>query len=557
MHVEPLKRVHRHVKAYVAVVLGCSWLAISACNGTASTPNADSAAAAPGAGKANTVVVAVSADLAGVNPLIAGQSKFSTDIQDQLFLRLFEEKADFDRHPPTFAPRLVSSRRWSEDRLTLDLTLRDDVRWTDGTPVTADDVVWTWRAETSPVIAWSYAQSKEAIRNMEAVDPSTVRVHFKKAYAGQLADLNEGPILPKHVWSRLPFTEWRGGEAWFREHLVTDGPFRLASWRPGEQIVLRANPNYYEPGLPRLQRVVFRVVPDKTTQLVDLRTGSADFVEQISPEDADALARNPGYRVWEFWARQYNYICWNTRDPLFTEPAVRRALTLAIDRQALVDALWRGHARVSASPIIHSAWAADPELRPWPYDPDEALRILRRYGWSDSDGDGILDREGKPFSFELMTNTGTPVRRDAVVMIQDQLRRIGIDARPRLLEFNTVNDLTQRHRFQAFLGAWAIDTSLDLKYAFHSESAQGGYNFGSYTNPDLDRLIDRARRELDPGAAKQDLFEIQRILHRDQPYTFLWEPQRLAGGSARIRGAELNPLSDFYNLRSWWIAAAQ
>lgn len=557
MHDKPLKRVRRHLKAFVAVVLGCASLVISGCDGGAASPGANSAVATLAASKANTIAVAVSADLAGVNPLIAGQSRFSTDVQDQLFLRLFEEQADFDRHPPTFAARLVSSRRWSDDRLTLDLTLRNDVRWSDGTPVTADDVVWTWRAETSPAIAWSYAQSKEAIRDMEALDSNTVRVRFTKAYAGQLADLNEGPILPKQAWSRLPFTQWRGGEAWFREHLVTDGPFRLASWRPGEQVVLEANPTYYERGLPRLQRVVFRVVPDKTSQLVDLRTGDVDFVEQISPEDAEVLARTPGLQVWEFWARQYNYICWNTRNPLFAEPAVRRALTLAIDRQALVDALWRGHARVSSSPIIHSVWAADPEIHPWPYDPDQALRILKRHGWADSDGDGILDRDGKPFSFELMTNTGTPVRRDAAVMIQDQLHRIGIDARPRLLEFNTVNDLTQRHRFQAFLGAWAIDTSLDLKYAFHSDSVQGGYNFGGYSNPELDRLIDRARRELDPGAAKQDLFAIQRILHRDQPYTFLWEPQRLAGGSARIRGAELNPLSDFYNLRSWWIAAAQ
>jgi len=156
-----------------------------------------------------------------------------------------------------------------------------------------------------------------------------------------------------------------------------------------------------------------------------------------------------------------------------------------------------------------------------------------------------------------MTNTGTPVRRDAVVMIQDQLHRIGVDAKPRLLEFNTVNDLTQNHDFDAFIGGWAIDTSLDLKYAFHSDSIAEGYNFGSYSNKTLDELIDRARREVDPIRARDDLYEIQRILHQDQPYTFLWEPQRLSGGSIRIQDARPNALSDFYNLREWWITPAQ
>ena len=338
---------------------------------------------------------------------------------------------------------------------------------------------------------------------------------------------------------------------------MTDGPFRLADWRPGEQIVLGANPSYYEKGLPRLDQVVFRIVPDRTSQLVALRTGSVDFVQQIKPEDAESLQHDARYQLWQFWARQYNYICWNTRNSLFEEAGVRRALTMAIDRQALVDALWHGHARVGASPIIQSVWAADPQTRPWPYEPDQARRILAEHGWRDSDGDGVLDRDGVPFRFELMTNTGTPVRRDAVIMIQDQLQRVGIDARPRLLEFNTVNDLTQRHQFDAFLGAWAIDTSLDLKYAFHSASVEDGYNFGGYSNPQLDSLIDRARREVEPMTARRDLYQIQRILHRDQPYTFLWEPQKLAGGSARIHGARPDELSDFDNLRDWWVAPAR
>lgn len=557
MHKRPLNRARRRRQTLQALAVAATALWLLACGGGNSRKLGEARAPTNRSRRGGSVVIAVTADMAGVNPLISGQSKFSTDVQDRLFLRLFEEHADFNEHPPTFGPKLAKSSVWSDDHKILTLTLRDDVRWSDGVPVTAEDVVWTWQAQLNPDVAWSYAQSKESIQQIQALDAHRVRVVFSRSYASQLADLNEGQILPKHAWSALPFSKWRGGEAWFREHLVTDGPFRLAAWQPGEQIVLGANPDYYEPNLPRLDRVIFRILPDKASQLVHLRSGDVDFVEQIAPEDAETLKMRPGYKVWQFWARQYNYICWNTKDPLFRDAAVRRALTMAIDRQALVDALWRGHARVSASPIIRSVWAADPETQPWPYDPQKAREILSEHGWRDSDGDGVLDRDGTPFRFDLMTNTGTPVRRDAVVMIQDQLRRIGIEATPRLLEFNTVNDLTQHHEFQAFIGGWAIDTSLDLKYAFHSDSIADGYNFGSYANSTLDGLIDRARREVDPMSAREDLYQIQRILHRDQPYTFLWEPQRLAGGSDRIQDARPNALSDFYNLREWWIAPSE
>ena len=154
----------------------------------------------------------------------------------------------------------------------------------------------------------------------------------------------------------------------------------------------------------------------------------------------------------------------------------------------------------------------------------------------------------------LSTNSDNRLRADAAVLIQEQLRHLGIDARVELLEFNTLMTRNEAHDFDATIGAWGIDTSLDLKYALHSESIEEGYNYGCYSNVEVDRLIDRARRQADPESAKPILHRVQRILHEEQPYTFLWEPMRLYGIGSRVHGAEPNALSAYFNLEEWQVS---
>ena len=503
--------------------------------------------------RGGTLVVAIGNDIRGINPLVSAGDTQTTGVVERMFLHLFEEQSDYTEHPPTYEPRLVESFEWSPDHTLLDLVLRSGVSWSDGMPVTAEDVRWTWQAQTDPELAWGFAQSKENIRDIEVLDRLRVRIHFHQASPRQLAELNEGVILPKHAWSELPFSEWRANEPWFEEHLVVNGPFTLESWTRQEQLVLRRNDAYFEPDLPRLDRVVFRVVPQKQNQIGELLAGEVDFVEQVPPSEVSRLA-DRGLQILRFWPRQFNYICWNTGRPLFTDPEVRRALSLAIDRQEIIDTLWYGFARIAVSPILTSIWAHDPELQPVPFDLEAARRILQSRGWADTDGDGILDQAGEPFAFELITNTGSQVRIDAAVMVQEHLRRAGIAVQVRQLEFNTVVSRALEHDFDAMLGGWDIDTSLDLSYAFHSESIDDGYNFGQFADSEVDRLIEAANLETDPTERVRLLREVEALLHRGQPYTFLWEPQRLAAASTRLRDASPGPLSPYFRLREWWVS---
>ena len=468
-----------------------------------------------------------------------------------MFLHLFEEQPDFAEGPPTFAPQLAASHTWSSDHTELTLQLRDDVIWSDGKPVTAHDVFWTWKAQIDPEIAWAYAQSKENIRAIEVIDDTSVLIKFGSPSTSQLANLNEGVILPRHSWSKLAFRDWRQNSRWFTENLVVNGPYILDSWKPSQEIVLQPNPKYSLQDPTPAESIVFKNIPERVNQIQQLRAGTIDFVEHVPPAEANRLDTSDDIHLVEFSPRQYSFICWNTAHPLFENAAIRRALTMAIDRAGIIENLWYGYARISVSPIISSVWAFNDDLQGLAYDPKAAAAILKDHGWADSDGDGVLDRHGKSFKFSLTTNSGNRLRSDAAVMIQYQLLKIGVEVVVRNIEFNTLLELNQSHQFDATLAAWGIDTSLDLKYAFHSESIEQGYNYGGYRNLEVDRLIDQASQRTDPVALEQDLWRIQQLLHDDQPYTFLWEPRRFTAVRNRVQGVRSNPLSAYFQLHRW------
>lgn len=515
----------------------------------------EAAAPAPPATHASplptSVTVATAVDISGVNELLAAATRqLDQDVLAAMFLRLAAEQPDFQEHPPTFAPRLARSWDSSPDRLALTFHLRDDVRWSDGVPVTADDVRFTWQAQTSTEIGWPNSYLKESIRDVEVVDAHTVRFHFTRAYATQLLDANEGFILPKHAWSRLPFAKWPDSGDWFRDHLVVDGPFTLERWKPQEEIVLRANPRYFEAGKPRLKQVVFRLVPDEAARLQELLGGAAQIVESVPPDRAEEVARAPGRRLDQLWARRYTAIIWNTRRAPLDDGAARRALTMAIDRQALVEALWHGRARVADSPILTTVWAHPADLHPWPYDPAAARRLLESRGFRDTDGDGVLERNGRPLTIELATTTGNQIRRDALVLIQDQLKRAGVAVVPAFREAAAQNAKLAAHDFDGALVTWSMDTGLDLRYGFDSRDPDET-NWGRYENAEVDRLLDEIDRQPDLAAAKPLFARVQHLIHEDQPYTFLWEPPVFVGRDAQLR-ATPSAISTFTGLEDWF-----
>jgi peptide/nickel transport system substrate-binding protein len=501
-------------------------------------------------GTLDQLVVATSVDLAGVNELVATNTRFTHEILDLLFLHLLEERPDYAEHPPSFAPALAESWELAADRKSLLFRIRADARWSDGTPIGARDVLFTHRAQVSDQVAWPYAASKSAIEDVVALDERTVLFRLRDANPYLLVDVNDGQILPEHAWGDRPFASWRSSGDWFRERLVTSGPYRVSRWQPGVELALEPSPEQLARA-PASPGVVFRVVSDPAALVEQLLAGRFDFADGISPQDAARIAERADLRLLSSAGRQYDYIGWNGARPPFGEPAIRRALTLAIDRQGLVDALWSGHARVAAGPIPAETWARDRELSPWPYDPAAARALLASAGFRDTDGDGIVERGGKPFRFELTTNAGNRIRADALVMIQEQLARVGVAATPRTLEIQALTELNLAGEFDATLAGWSVDTTLDLRPYFHSTEVEDGWNFIRFASVEADELLEALRAESDLDAARPLHHRLQRLLHELQPYTFLWEPRRLAVARADLIGAEPNPLSTFASLPRW------
>lgn len=499
----------------------------------------------------SSVTIGTTADLGGVNELVSGGARFTTEVLDQLMVHLFDEQPDWSEHPPSVEPALAESWQESADGREMTIRLRADVRWSDGAPITADDVLFSFEAQRSPEVAWPYGQSKREIDSMERLDERTIRLRFPGPSLYRMVDVNDGRILPAHRWRELPFDRWRTGEAWFRERLVSSGPYLLVAWRPGVEVVLARNPGYFRPGLPKLDRVVFRVVPDAAALVERLLAGDIDFFDGLAPRDAGRVAAAEHLRLIESPSRQFEYVAWNGRREPFDDPRVRRALTMAIDRRALIDALWRGYARLAVGPIPHGIWARDPALEPLPFDPEAARALLAETGFRDDDGDGTLERDGRPFRFELLTNSGNRTRTDAATLIRDQLRRIGVDVRPRPVDFQLLGALNRAKDFDASLGGWAVDTTLDVRPLFHSAEIEQGWNVVSYARPEVDRALELARATTELAVARDQLRLVQRLVAEDQPYTFLCEPSRLAAVAADLDGVEVDQLAALGTLERW------
>jgi peptide/nickel transport system substrate-binding protein len=526
-----------HRRVFVAVLLGAVFSA--------------SCAKSPSAARPSAVTIGTTADIGGVNELVSGGSRFTTEILDQLLVHLFDEQPDWSEHPPTVAPALAESWQESADGRRLTIRLRPDLRWSDGVAITSEDVRFSLEAQRSSEVGWPYGQAKREIESIKVVDERTIDLRFPGPSLYRMVDVNDGRILPAHRWRELPFDRWRTGEAWFRERLVSSGPYLLAGWRPGVELVLARNPAYFRAGQPAIDRVVVRVVPDAAALVERLLAGDVDFVDGLQPRDAERIAAAPHLRVLEADSRQFEYVAWNAARPPFDDPRVRRAMTLAIDRGSLIDALWRGYARVAVGPIPHGIWAREPELEPLPFDPGAARALLAEAGFRDGDGDGVLDRGGRPLRFEILTNSGNRTRTAAATLIRDQLRRVGVDAQPRPVDFQLLGDLTRAKSFDASLGGWAVDTTLDIRPLFHSAEIGDGWNIVSYARPEVDRALEAARAATDLAVARDQLRRVQRLVAEDQPYTFLCEPKRLAAAAADLEGVEVNQLAALGSLPRW------
>lgn len=534
-----------------APVLGCLTLML-ACGSPQSTPPPEVDDGRPARG--GTIVIGVLSDIQSWNPYLA-EDLDTEHVLGLIYPSLAVEQTDYHRHPPTFAPALARSWSWSEDHLVLTLELDPAARWSDGVPITAHDVIFTWQVQISPEVGWLYGYSKDFIDSMEALADHTVRVRFTHNYPYQFMDLNDGLIIPAHAWSGIPFDDWPDTD--WKANVLAGGPFNLESHTPQQQIILSRNPGFSSSDLPYLERVVFRIVPSEQGLMTQVLAGEIDFVRSIPPSEIDRVRANDGLELVVYDDRSYTHICWNTSDPRLAEPVVRRALSTAIDRETLIDVVYNGFGRVAVGPVLSAFWAFNRDLAPLPFDPEASRVTLANAGWTDTDDDGFLDRDGEVFSIELLAPAENELRQDIALLVQEDLKRIGVKVEPRIVEWGTLMAAMRDGDFAAVVNHWEEPTQIDLESLWHSAPpGEPTFNFGRYSNPEVDRLLAEVGEVFEFAAQKPILDRIQELIVADQPYTFLVENTRVTVQSSRLRGAEINAATPFFNISQWYVMTA-
>jgi peptide/nickel transport system substrate-binding protein len=475
----------------------------------------------------NTLVMMIEFSPTNLDPRV-GLDAQSENIDGLLFDNLLTR----DEHL-TVKPGLAE--RWDiPDPKTYIFHLHRGIKFSDGRPLTARDVKWSFDSLLQGKIRSSKAGAYRYVDHIDAADDHTVVFHLKQPWAGLLWNLAGGEGL-----GIVPY----GSLDEISRNPIGSGPFRFIRAEQDKDVVIERNDNYWGEKV-KLERVRFLVVPDSTTRALELRKGSADVALELLPDTVLTLHRETHLRVLNGPGTRLAYMAFNLRDPILKDVRVRQAIAYALDRQPLIHYLWRDFARPAASVLPPESWAYDANVQKYPHDPEKARHLL--------DAAGYKPVHGVRFHLTMKTSIEESSRAMAAVF-QQQLWDVGITLDIRTFEFATFFSDVTHGEFQVYSLRWVggnEDPEI-FEYAFDSSQIiPNGANRQYYSNPRVDALIDRARGQADENARKQDYAKIQEILAEDLPYIDLWYFDNVMVHSRRVRDLRLNPSNNYNFLKT-------
>ncbi|MBI2061371.1 MAG: peptide-binding protein [Nitrospirae bacterium] len=501
-------------------------------------------------------------DASMLNPVLSNDSA-SGDINGMVYDGLL-------KYGPNLDIQGVLAEKWevAEGGRTITFHLRQGVKWHDGAPFTADDVLYTYERLVDPKVRTPYSSDYELVKSVTAPAPHTVVVRYKEVFAPALESWMIS-IIPKHVYEAKTFacpptrcrpkTDPPKTVENFNSHPanrcpIGTGAYTFCEWRTDEKIVLEANPNYFE-GRPHVQRFIYRIIPDQAVQFLELRRQSIDTMV-LRPDQYkayDVFFEN--HQKFRFPSFSYSYMGFNLKNPLFQDRRVRLALAMALNKKEIIDGVLLGLGSPATGPFPPLSWAFDPGVEDIAFNPAEARRLLQEAGWSDSDGDGFLDRGGKPFRFTLMTNQGNKVRELTSEVLQLQLKKIGVDVTIRIVEWSSfIQKFVEPRAFDVVILGWSLGRDPDQYLIWHSsQTGPGKYNFVDYNNPEVDHLLERGRVTFEQAERQKIYRRIHRLIHDDLVYIFLYYPEATPVVHRRFEGPSVSALGLFWNFNQWHV----
>jgi len=503
----------------------------------------------------DVLVVAIPFDPGSLDPVVtpyALSAMIAELIQPGLVRRHIE------KNELVYEPMLASDFSFSPDKKALTYHLPEGSTWEDGTPLTSRDVAFTQSLIADPAVASNWYGQAQHIAGVETPDDRTVVFRFDRARRPALEQsYTIRGIVPEHVLGTVDRTTLRD-HASARTPLAS-GSYRVAEWRPDNKLILAPNPRAPAHLKPHLERIVFKVLPEYSSRLMELEVGSVDLVTDLEVSDLPTLQEKRDLEVVRMPSASMDYVGYNLADPRFGDVRVRRALTMAIDRERIIrDSLTVGGSKHGTSCVgtispTQTGWYAS-NIIPLPYDPRAAMDLLDTAGWKDADKDGVRERGDEEMRFQLMVQSGSAETKRLAVVVQAYLEPIGVKAEIDMVEPTRFAELAREHRFDAILWSFGANPTIDPSIQW---ATGGQYNWTQYSNPEVDALIAQALSATDVTTAQEHVREIQRTIYADQPVTFLYWKDTLVGVDRRFHGMEMNPFSVLHRIENWYVPIAE
>lgn len=495
-----------------------------------------------------TLIDASTAEPSGLISMVAGESA-SSAISGNIFNKLLKYDKNLD-----LEGELAQSWQVSPDQKTITFKLKPDLKWADGKPLTSQDVLFTWKLVTDEKTRSPYASDYQLVKSATAPDKSTFSVTYDQAYAPALDSWAGLQVLPKHLLENQDIHTTA-----FARNPVGSHYYKLDSWTHGENIKLSRNPTSVL-GAAKIDKLVTRIIPDNSAQFLELMADNIDLMgldpikySRIIPARSELQKKLALYKEL---GNSYTYMGFNLKHKPFDDIRVRKAINYAIDKQEIIDGVYLGLGINIASPYKPGTRWSNPDLKPYAYDPNKAKTLLKEAGFVDSDGDGILERDGKPFAFEIITNQNKE-REKSAVLIQRRLREIGIDVQIRAIEWASfISRFIKTGDFDVVVLGWSLSLDPDQFSIWHSSQNQPGqFNFIGYNNPQIDKLLEQGRLELDPDKRMKIYHEFAKVLLEDTPIVYLSAGYGLTAIHKRVKGIDspAPPAGIGHNSHDWYI----
>ncbi len=492
----------------------------------------------------NTIIMGMGADAKRLLPFLASDSS-SAEISGFLYHGLVK----YDK-----SIRLTGdiAKSWdvSPDGLRITFHLRKGVKWQDGVELTADDVLFTYDKVTDPQVPTPYGSIYGPVKSVAATDKYTVKVVYKEPFAPALESWGMG-IVPKHLLEGKDLSS-----PGINQHPVGNGPYRLTEWVTGQKIILDAFDQYFE-GRPRIDRVLFRIIPDTSTMFLELKFGGIDYMGLTPPQyklQANSDFFRKYFQKFRYPSFGYTYLGYNLLNPLFRDRLVRQAIAHAINKKEIIAGVLLGYGTPCTGPFPPESWAYNRDVRDYDYDPARALAMLQQAGWK-MNASGVLAKDGRTFSFTVLVTQGSDARLKTAQILKEQLKRVGIDLHIEVLEWQAMlHDFIDKKRFEAVIMGWALSRDPDIYDIWHSsKTKEGEFNFLSYKNDEVDRLLVEGRSNFSLEIRKKIYHRIHEILAEDQPCAFLYVPDALPVLNKRFKGIVKAPIGIDYDFIHWYV----